>query len=74
MLHRVVGAPTVKAEAVSCTPQLSLDWNAFIVTHPIAVGIPFVGGETVWAQAWFRDPGAPGGSNLADALWFTVCP
>jgi Tol biopolymer transport system component len=60
--------------AAACDGQLALDWNQFIVSHPIAVGIPFVGGEIVWAQAWFRDPLAPGGSNLSDAIWFDVCP
>jgi hypothetical protein len=28
----------------------------------------------VQAQAWFRDPNAPGQSNLSDALEFTVQP
>jgi Tol biopolymer transport system component len=60
--------------AGACDGQFALDWNQFIVTHPIAVGVPFVGGETVWAQTWFRDALAPGGSNLSNALWFNVCP
>jgi len=57
----------------SCAGQLSIDWNAYIATHPSALGSPFASGETVWAQAMFRDPAAPGGSNASDALWFTVC-
>lgn len=57
----------------SCIGQLSIDWNAYIATHPSSLGSPFVSGETVWVQAMFRDPTAPGGSNASDALWFTVC-
>ena len=54
--------------------QLSVDWNLSIHQLPVGLGVPFVGGETVWAQGWFRDPTAPGGANLSDGLWFTVCP
>lgn len=57
----------------ACDGQFVLDWNQFASTHPIAVGVPFLGGETVWVQAWFRDPLAPGGSNLSGGLWFDVC-
>ncbi len=58
----------------ACDGHFTIDWNLFIATHPIGAGVPFQGGETVWAQAWFRDPSAPGGSNLSDGLWFDVCP
>ena len=57
----------------TCAGQLSIDWNAYIAAHPSSLGSPFVGGETVWVQAVFRDPAAPGRSNASDALWFTVC-
>lgn len=58
----------------SCDGALSIDWNLFLTAHSGPLGAPFFGGKTVWAQAWFRDPGAPGGTNLSDGLWFTVCP
>lgn len=58
----------------ACDGQLSCDWNAFMAAGSSAIGQPFQGGETVWMQAWFRDALAPGGSNLSDALWFTVGP
>jgi hypothetical protein len=58
----------------ACDGQLSLDWNQYILAHPLALGMPFRGGETVWAQAWFRDPPAPGGVNLSNGIWFEVCP
>jgi hypothetical protein len=58
----------------SCDGQLSIDWNQYIATHPAALGSPFQSGEVVWIQALFRDPAAPGGSNLSNGLWFSVCP
>jgi hypothetical protein len=58
----------------SCDGQLSIDWNQYIATHHTALGSPFQSGEIVWIQALFRDPAAPGGSNLSNSLWFSVCP
>jgi Tol biopolymer transport system component len=58
----------------SCDGQLSIDWNQYIATHHAALGSPFQSGEIVWIQALFRDPAAPGGSNLSNSLWFSVCP
>jgi hypothetical protein len=52
----------------------SLDWNAFRATHASALGQPFVAGDSVWAQAWFRDPPSPKTTQLSDALAFSVCP
>lgn len=60
--------------ALACDGALSVDWNQFIATTPWILGLPFVGGESVWAQGWYRDPLAPGASNLSNAVWFTVCP
>jgi hypothetical protein len=58
----------------ACDGVFFEDWNAYIAAHPTALGQPFVGGETVWAQGWFRDPPAPKGTNLSDALVFQVLP
>jgi Tol biopolymer transport system component len=57
----------------ACDGVLALDWNAYVSQHPAALGNPFSGIETVWAQAWIRDPLAQS-ANLSDALWFQVCP
>jgi hypothetical protein len=57
-----------------CDGALSLDWNAYIASNPTALGNPFAGGESVWIQAWFRDPPAPKTTSLSNALHFTVCP
>jgi hypothetical protein len=58
----------------ACDGVLADDWNAYVASHPNALGQTFTGGETVWAQAWFRDPPAPKTTNLSDALVFQVGP
>jgi hypothetical protein len=60
--------------AGACDGRIAVDWNQFVAVQPAVVGTPFLGGETVWAQAWFRDVLAPGGTTLSNGLWFTVCP
>jgi hypothetical protein len=57
-----------------CDGALALDWNAFVSATPGALGTPFTGGETVYAQGWFRDPPAPKTTNLSNGLLFTVAP
>jgi hypothetical protein len=57
-----------------CDGAFSIDWNAYIAANPLSLGAPFAGGETVWAQAWFRDPPAPKTTNLSDGLTFQVHP
>jgi Tol biopolymer transport system component len=60
--------------AGACDGALSEDWNGFIATNPNALGQPFAGGETVWAQGWFRDPPSAKTTALSNALVFTVAP
>ena len=57
-----------------CDGNLALDWNAYIASNPTAIGVPFVGGETVWAQGWFRDTLSVKTTSLSDALMFVVSP
>lgn len=66
--------PLVRADVISsggsgsCGGLFDFHWShAFMATQTIAVG------ATVHAQYWYRDPGAPFGSALTDALRFTVC-
>jgi hypothetical protein len=58
----------------TCSGSFSIDWNAYIAANLGAVGTPFLGGETVYTQGWFRDPPAPKTTNLSNALLFSVCP
>lgn len=76
-----VKAPTQRMSAQnsggaagSCDGTLSEDWNTFVTSHPNALGQPFAGGESVWAQAWFRDPAAVKTTNLSDGLMFVLQP
>jgi hypothetical protein len=58
----------------ACDGTLAEDWNAYIATHPGALGQTFSGGEIVRAQAWFRDPGSAKTTALSNGLVFTVDP
>jgi hypothetical protein len=57
-----------------CDGSFQLDWNTYRATAPGALGQPFNVGQYVYAQAWFRDPAAPEGANLSDALAFVLQP
>jgi len=76
-----VKAPTQRTPAQSsggvagtCGGVLLLDWNAFQLANPGALGNPFAAGAKVWAQGWFRDPPAPKTTNLTDAVELTYVP
>lgn len=58
----------------ACDGVLSIDWNAWRSANPGALGQPFVPGETVWAQAWYRDPASPLGSSLTGGVVFQLGP
>jgi hypothetical protein len=60
--------------AGACNGSISLDFQAYLSTRPNALGQPFQAGVVVNAQAWFRDPSAPGTTNLSNGLQFTTCP
>lgn len=59
--------------AGQCNGELRVDFNSWRAANPGALGSPFVPGQVLFAQGWFRDPGAPGSTNLSDALKFTIC-
>jgi Tol biopolymer transport system component len=56
-----------------CDGTISIDWLAYLAAHPGALGQPFTQGMLVQAQCWYRDPPAPGGSNLSSAIEFELC-
>jgi len=57
-----------------CNGALAFDWSAFVAATPAALGAPFVAGDTVQAQAWYRDPPSPKSTLFSDALEFVLCP
>ena len=59
--------------AGQCNGELRLDWNAWRAANPTALGGPYVAGQVIYAQGWFRDPGAPKQTNLSNGLRFTLC-
>jgi len=76
-----VKAPTQRTTSQSsggaagaCDGELTLDWNAFIAAHPAALGAPWQGGETCFAQAWWRDPPSAKSTALSNAWAFVVTP
>ncbi|NUP96162.1 MAG: delta-60 repeat domain-containing protein [Planctomycetaceae bacterium] len=58
----------------ACNGSLQLDWLDYVANHPGAVGAPFHAGVRVQAQGWYRDPAAPKGVTLSDALEFITVP
>lgn len=70
--YRRMGASNSGGTPGSCDGTFTIDWNAFVAANPGTFGDPFLPGETVWAQCWFRDPGNPGNTSFSDALRFTV--
>lgn len=56
-----------------CDGLLQQDFNEWLYAHPTGLGSPFVAGQMFRIQGWYRDPGAPGQTNLSDALVFSLC-
>lgn len=76
-----VKSPTQRSTALNsggtagaCNGTFVFDWNSFVAANPGALGLPFGGGERVYAQAWYRDPPSPKTTQLSNALEFVVCP
>lgn len=57
-----------------CDGELRLDLSTWMQLNQNALGMPFIGGEALYAQGWYRDPGASRQTNLSDALSFSLCP
>jgi hypothetical protein len=57
-----------------CDGTLTLDWNAFQLASPGALGAPWMVGEKAYVQGWFRDPPACKTTSLSNALELTYQP
>jgi hypothetical protein len=63
----VIRTPSQGSGGVNpCEGEFNVDWNAYAQFYPN----PPPSGQPVWAQAWFRDPSAPGTTNLSNGLRF----
>jgi hypothetical protein len=60
--------------AGSCDGSLSLDWNAFQLASPAALGQPWSAGAKAYVQGWFRDPASCKTTSLSDAVELTYRP
>jgi hypothetical protein len=69
-------SPTLASGGVAgaCNGVLALDLLAYLNSNPSSLGQPFGGGEALFLQAWFRDPGAPSGTNLSNGLCVVLAP
>lgn len=57
-----------------CNGAFALNWNNFQTTFVGSLGQPWVAGEKVFAQGWYRDPQAVKTTNLSNALELTYTP
>jgi len=76
-----VKTPTFRTSAQSsggaagaCNGQLQLDWSAFQLAHPGAMGNPWSPGAKAYVQAWFRDPASCRATSLSNAVELTYLP
>jgi hypothetical protein len=58
----------------TCEGSYMLDWNAFQLAHPAALGAPWIAGSIADVQAWFRDPISCKGSNFSNAVELVYAP
>jgi hypothetical protein len=58
----------------TCSGVLTLDFLAYMSSHPTALGQPLSVGQQFNAQAWFRDPPAPKTTNLSGGVQWVMCP
>lgn len=57
-----------------CDGSYVLDWNAYQLANPLALGNPWGPAHRVYLQAWFRDPPAPKSTSLSNALELNYLP
>lgn len=57
-----------------CNGAVQFDWLVFLGATPGALGAPFQVGDVVNSQVWYRDPPSSNGTQLSNALEFTLVP
>jgi hypothetical protein len=57
-----------------CDGTIADNVLAYFASHPGALGTSLTAGLVCNAQCWFREPAAPGTTNLSDGLQWTFCP
>jgi len=60
--------------AGQCNGLLALDWNAYQLATPGALGSPWTLGDKAYVQSWFRDPPSCKTTFLSQALELTYGP
>jgi subtilisin-like proprotein convertase family protein len=58
----------------ACDGTLVLNWDAFQLGHPGALGQPWSAGDKAYVQGWFRDPPSCKTTFLSQALEMTYQP
>ena len=69
-----LGIASTAGSVGACDGSLRVDWNAFRAANPSALGAPFAAGQTLWAQAWWRDGASASGGVATQGLSFSLCP
>jgi subtilisin-like proprotein convertase family protein len=57
-----------------CNGALNLDWSAYQLANPTALGNPWTVGAKAYVQSWFRDPPSCKTTFLSEALELTYVP
>jgi formylglycine-generating enzyme required for sulfatase activity len=73
-IRRVGGSLNSGGTAGSCNGAYVIDWGAFQNANPGALGNPWVPGDKVFVQSWYRDSLALNTSNLSNAVELTLNP
>ncbi len=68
-----LGAPTNSGGTFGqCDGSYVINWDAFQLANPSALGNPWALGDKVFVQSWYRDPAAVKTSNLSNAVELTL--
>ncbi|MBL8801222.1 MAG: formylglycine-generating enzyme family protein [Planctomycetes bacterium] len=71
-IRRMVDSLNSGGTAGACNGAYVIDWDAFQNANPAALGNPWVLGDKVFVQSWYRDPLAVKTSNLSNAVELTL--